>query len=783
MIEVGLFACVLATMFGFVRVFGDHGYMGRLSVVALVASVLASLLRRRGVGAALSVVIHTVLGVIVIANLYLSEYTTNGLPTRRTLGVAYSLIVDESAQLRLAVPPIAATTGLMVLLAALMWALTLFADSAALRVHAPAQAVAPLVVIFIAVGVSQPGFDRLVSVIVFGAAIGCYALIIGHLHDQRLPWIGDPSTARTATTRLGRSAFGMSIVVLLALTAAAAIPPDSEPVLALRNKNDNPGREVVSPFVSIRALLGARSDVAMFRVESSLPSYWRLTALDTYDISRDIWISTGQYRKVGRALPTSTDASVTTTGADQHFEMLGLGGPWIPTIFEAEQYRGEPTATFNTETSTLFADEDLTDGQTYDVVSAVPDFAVADLARAGRPTFDEFDERLLKVPAESNVERQFLDWITAGEDGPYDTLIELQNTFRSKFVYSEDVDYSDSPDPIAAFLTERSGFCQQFSSVFALMARRMGLPSRVAVGFTMGDTEDSEDPEGSGATGSGRGGQDERDHGTNGTFLVRGRHAHAWPEVYFQDLGWVAFEPTPGRGNPATVSYTGVAAAQVEPAPEPEPSSVTTPVTSPEDDPTATTMPPDTVPPPDTSGASLGSSSTDEQNDRTPLMLIIGAALLLAAATATVVVVRRRRRQDTDSPADPDMDPRSRRLIGSWTRALRSLRDLGIRHIPTETPTEFAKRVADQLGSTDPSPAGPAGVIASGIYELAATETLRRYSGLFDESPAAEPELIADLVERSERTATALVEAVSALTADGVDGPHSRPTRDGVGVS
>ena len=72
------------------------------------------------------------------------------------------------------------------------------------------------------------------------------------------------------------------------------------------------------------------------------------------------------------------------------------------------------------------------------------------------------------------------------------------------------------------------------------MARSLGLPARVAVGFTVGEA-DPDDPD---------------------LYVVRGRHAHAWPEVYLSGVGWVAFEPTPGRGAPGAQNYTGLAENQ-----------------------------------------------------------------------------------------------------------------------------------------------------------------------------------------------------------------------------
>ena len=90
------------------------------------------------------------------------------------------------------------------------------------------------------------------------------------------------------------------------------------------------------------------------------------------------------------------------------------------------------------------------------------------------------------------------------------------------------------------FLAQRRGYCEQFAGTYAAFARVLGLPSRVAVGFTPGEQ---------------RG---------DGRYYVQGKHAHSWPEIYFAGVGWVPFEPTPGRGNQAAEQYTGVAPAQAD---------------------------------------------------------------------------------------------------------------------------------------------------------------------------------------------------------------------------
>ena len=94
-------------------------------------------------------------------------------------------------------------------------------------------------------------------------------------------------------------------------------------------------------------------------------------------------------------------------------------------------------------------------------------------------------------------------------------------TSRDGFTYSERP--PDHEYPLEAFLFEdKIGYCQQFSGAMALMLRMSGIPARVVSGFSPGSLN--------------------RD---SGEYRVRDLDAHSWVEVYFNDIGWVTFDPTP----------------------------------------------------------------------------------------------------------------------------------------------------------------------------------------------------------------------------------------------
>src|SRR5262249_5293250 len=123
--------------------------------------------------------------------------------------------------------------------------------------------------------------------------------------------------------------------------------------------------------------------------------------------------------------------------------------------------------------------------------------------------------------------------ITAGAGTPYDRAQALEQFFLDPaqgFRYSLDVDLgtdAQSQNAISQFLQSRLGFGVQSASSFTAMARAVGLPARVAVGYTPG-----------------------RYDSTAGLYSVTSEDAHAWGEVWLAGVGWTRFEPTPDSDLP-----------------------------------------------------------------------------------------------------------------------------------------------------------------------------------------------------------------------------------------
>ena len=111
---------------------------------------------------------------------------------------------------------------------------------------------------------------------------------------------------------------------------------------------------------------------------------------------------------------------------------------------------------------------------------------------------------------------------------PYAAVVAIESWLRDsgRFVYDEHPPATPGVPPLVAFVTEtRRGYCQHFAGGMALMLRYLGIPARVAVGFTSGTY----------------------DKGSH-TWTVTDHDAHAWVEAWFPGFGWLPFDPTPGRG-------------------------------------------------------------------------------------------------------------------------------------------------------------------------------------------------------------------------------------------
>lgn len=669
--EVLLAVVTFAAVLGATRLFLDGPWSRQLVVTTILAHVTVTVVRRLGRGLVVAALASAAVLAIQITLTHYRETATAFLPTLTTrdaldadLTAAWTLFDEVKA-------PTEALVGYVVLATIAIWLVAFLADWAAFRLASSFEALLPsfAVVVFIAFFGTETNRYRTTAAYL----VALFVFFLAHRlwRDARgARWLADNATSGTRS--LARTGAGLVVAAALGgLVVGPLLPGATEDALIdLEERVDGPGtRVVVSPIVDIRGRLVDQADVEVFTVRSPVASYWRLASLDRFNGT--VWGADTRYSSASGPLPDDFPSDATVTSVDQQFDITNLGAVWIPAAFEPRAIIDASTDAISYEpvSGTLIVDRSLedSDGLTYTVASALPTFDPAELAAAPNAYPPEILERYLRLPDDfSPTARALAGEITAGLDNDYDRALALQDWFRDNFTYDLDVGPGHSSDRIDTFLENRRGYCEQFAGSFAAMARAIDMPARVAVGFTWGD-RDPQNPD---------------------LWRVRGEHAHAWPEVFIPGAGWVAFEPTPGRGAPGAEGWTNVGPAQEGTGPETEPLP----------EPTVEPIPaapapaiPDAIP---SQPAQAAAPTPDDGGVPRGLVWIGGIIAIIAVVVGGYVAAMtgltswqrsRRRRQAGDNRALVQL---------AWFESVEALRPLGVAPDPTETTTEFTRRLA-----------------------------------------------------------------------------------------
>ncbi len=694
-LEITAALLVPAAAFGFIRVFDAGDAITPLVGAALLSTAVSVLLRRLRVPLSLAAVLSLVfLGALVVNRFAPGTARLGLIPTGASID-QFELLIDELVvnfqELRTPVP---ALDGFVAAAMIGVWVMAFLTDWGALRLRLAFEPVLPSALLFVFAAVLGAGNHRFSSTVIFAGAVAAWAVAQRSVNlAARNTWLANDR--RRGTVNLARAG---SVFVALALIAGLVIGPripgaEAEEMFSVRDRGD-PTRVVVSPFVNIESRLVEQTDTELFTVAAEQPAYWRLAGLDTYD--NQIWKVAGNFSPESGDLPGQGDLGGQRDEIVQSYNVSALSAIWLPGAFTPSAIN-DATAdvTWNAETSSLTVANDVptSDGVQYTLTSQVPRFTSTELRAASTNVPPEIAERYLPLPAIPELVRSEALRITEGAPTRYDQMLALQNHFRT-FDYS----VSLSPrvgDPLEQFLQERVGFCQQFAGTFAVMARSLGVPARLAIGFTWGD------PIGNLEDG-------------RTVYQVSGRQTHAWPEVWFEGLGWVAFEPTPGRGAPSAVEYTQVPATQASLVQPDNPDGPITTTTAPQvaapgvgEEPL---VPDDLLAPEQVGGGGAAGDDPFPWGTVLRVLAVLGAVgLYLGGLPAWHWYRRDRRRRRATTPAAG--------VEASWAEATEALElGYGLNRRPAETRLEYARRLGSDMR-----------VPTDAMAELADTVTVARF--------------------------------------------------------
>jgi transglutaminase-like putative cysteine protease len=542
-------------------------WLGGAILTVAVVLLAGYLLRRAGipelVAALGELVAWTVCATVALGH---EEALLGLLPTPEVIGDLPGLLERVGAEIVEGVAPMDPSREFSFLLVSAAGLLATCAGHILRTMRLPLLAALVLITVFVIPQLAVPGDPDLAAAVLLIAAI--LWLVRTEIRSRR-PGMEAGPVASTWAAVLGVAS------VVAALILAPGVPLSA------------PSGGGVGRTSSISATLDlgddlrrpAEVEVLRVRTDGPTPPYLRVATLTRFD--GETWMPDASPSGDLSFEPVRTTANVAdrTTSV----EITRLTGAFLPVPYPATEVTGvvgEWTA--NALNRTVRSGSASALGQRYEVRSQEPQ-ATREQARdamprltgaregfeLNRPSDVEFSFDTLTVPDEpaSDEIRATAEEVIGDADNAYDALVALQTWFRSGggFTYSLDAPVEagfdgSGMDAMERFLQVRSGYCVHFASTFAVMARSVGIPARVVVGFLPGT-----------ATGDQVDDQD--------VYSVLGSQLHAWPETYLNGIGWVPFEPTVGLGTPTSLrsevapGAAPTAGPDASQAPTPSPSS------------------------------------------------------------------------------------------------------------------------------------------------------------------------------------------------------------------
>ncbi|MEU4744418.1 transglutaminaseTgpA domain-containing protein [Actinosynnema sp. NPDC023658] len=444
-------------------------------------------------------------GALALVELALFDTTVGGLPTAASLTGLVAGVTDSWQLTLQSTWPVRPEADLL-LFVPLLVLLTASVGIELLR--RPAAAVLPSLVLLL---LSQA----------FIAVSGAVATLVALAYAVAVAGLfASPARSAVALT------VGLSVV---AGVAALAVP--TGPAYSVRQNQfaGVPLPREVSPLAEVAARL-ADPDAEVFRYTSDAPvDRWRLVVLDGFD--GVTWTADDRYRRLGAEIAPPAGVSVPTTQHSAHVTVPS-GQRWLPSQAMPSSVTGAVRPLVDQDAGTLLlperggpAEYDLRWREPFGDLSGLPDAAVSSDVRPG------------DLGTVRDGIAELANTATRGARPTFRTALVLEQYLSDNYrvaTGSELPTGSGWPQLGKFLLDTKRGTSEQFAASYVVLARIVGIPARLAVGYRA-----------------------PRDRPA-GEVVVRNKDVLAWPEVAVEGVGWVPLDPA-GTASGAGPAPTGLA--------------------------------------------------------------------------------------------------------------------------------------------------------------------------------------------------------------------------------
>lgn len=663
LLTFAILAALLAALLPVVRVVEPGWWLVAalvLSAMVLAAGYTARLYRLPAVAVTL---IEVAVWVVFMTLIFLRDTAILwAIPTLDTFQAVPMLVEAAMEEITVGAAPLEPTVSLAFVVVGSMGLLTIIVDHVVVTARMPLLASVGIVAVSLIPAIAAPSEVDVIGFVFLAVTI--LFLLRSETRSREKPVEREAErTAGVPATALGIGA----IAIVVAVVATPVLPQPG--VRAGAGLGPGPG---IDATLRLGEDLRRPQETEVLRLRTNAPSvpYLRVTTVtrldgEAWESDRSQTVSLDSERAFG-VVESGEDVRISEYTAK--VDVVRLDSQWAPVPYPAVGITGLGAGRWGAVpyNHTVATTAGSTQGQSYEVAYNLPRPSLEQV-RAAVSVGSQVREETTELPADiPPIIGELALQVTADATSDYDKLAALQRWFRgTDFRYSLEAPVEDGFDgtgaeAVARFLEVREGYCIHFAGAFALMARTLHMPTRVVIGYLPGTpTTDSIDDQ--------------------PVFSVSSSQLHAWPEVFFDGIGWIAFEPTSGLGVPTTFSSELTLPGQTT-------------------DPGATT--PQSTPTPTARGdqaqidleeqrQNASGASADDALDPLPILGVVAAMVVLLALP---FLIRELRRRQQDAAA------RGGDAAAAWQSVQEAAIDVGIPVPASETPRAFAGRLVAEHG-------------------------------------------------------------------------------------
>ncbi|UIJ63822.1 DUF3488 and transglutaminase-like domain-containing protein [Amycolatopsis acidiphila] len=518
-------------------VVGGVSWLGYVAVTVVLVACTGLALRSIRTPTPLVGLAQLVVLLLLITGVFTGSGILAIIPGPAAFTELNDVLVSAFDQIRTGLPPVDPTPPILCLVTIAMGMVAVLVDTLAVAASAPAATGLVLLCVYaVPASLSDTMLPWWTFLLGASAFAGLLAVDGNHRHrrwrNRDAPGMGASPSAAAAPVAVLALALVCGLVAGTTVTAVGTV--GRLPGSGRSGQGAGSGGLGVNPFTSLRGMLDQGSTVDLFRVRGlgNDKRLLRAFTLDTYRPNQGWSLPDGPMPAgypANQTLPAAPGDDGTGESRQIQIEPVNWVDVWLPVYGALRGLQGVDQGWYYDPGGGAVFSERKQHVQPYTEITS--------LAEPSKDQLESAPDRTASVPAAytqiNGVDPRVValtQQLTAGASTTFDKASAIWRYFTAEngFTYDTRTAAATDSDALADFLLKgKRGFCEQFASAMAVMLRVLGIPTRVAVGFTTGYTDG-----------------DYR--------MITSQDAHAWVEVYFgQDLGWVSFDPTPrsdGRG-------------------------------------------------------------------------------------------------------------------------------------------------------------------------------------------------------------------------------------------